>query len=101
MRKSQVRALAEEQLTSDIAQLVEHRTDTAKVLGSIPNITTNWVAKVVRIRQSDCKSDPQGSGSSPLWPTNKETTPELVSAYRDSREVKLLDGCVTPWTIMT
>jgi hypothetical protein len=24
----------------------------------------------------------------------------LVSAYPDSREVKLPDGCVTPWVIM-
>jgi hypothetical protein len=29
-----------------------------------------WVAKVVRIRQPDCKSGPHGSGSSPLLPTN-------------------------------
>ena len=28
-----------------------------------------WVAKVVRIRQPDCKSGPHGSGSSPLLPT--------------------------------
>ena len=29
----------------------------------------NWVVKVVRIRQPDCKSGPFGSGSSPLLPT--------------------------------
>lgn len=29
-----------------------------------------WVVKVVRIRQPDCKSGPQGGGSSPRLPTN-------------------------------
>ena len=38
--------------------------------GSIPSRgTKNWVVKVVRIRQPDCKSGPFGSGSSPLLPT--------------------------------
>lgn len=41
----------------------------AKGSGSIPLRGTNWVAKVVRIRQPDCKSGPHGSGSSPLLPT--------------------------------
>lgn len=44
---------------------------------------------------------PGDVGSIPTIRSNKETTPELVSAYPDSREVKLPDGCVTPWTIMT
>jgi hypothetical protein len=48
------------------------------------------------VRTLDWKS--KGQGSIPWGPTNKETTPELVRPYPDSREVKLLDGCVTPWT---
>ena len=61
----------------------------------------NWEYRIAAIAE-DCKSSLiEFSGSSPLTPTNKETTPELVSAYPDSREVKLPDGCVTPWTTMT
>lgn len=37
--------------------------------GSIPSRGTNWVLKVVRIRQRDCKSRPSGSGSNPPGPT--------------------------------
>ena len=40
---------------------------------TVENRKCNWVAKVVRIRQPDCKFGPQGSGSSPLLPTNKVT----------------------------
>ena len=39
-------------------------------------------------------------GSNPRYPANKETTPEVMWPHPDSREVKLPDGCVTPWVIM-
>ena len=77
---------------------LEHFADTEEVLGSIPNITTK-LGTTGKVPSSSVKA--YWVGSIPTGPTNKETTPELVSAYPDSREVKLLDGCVTPWTIMT
>ena len=49
--------------------IVEQKSYDREVLGSIPNITTIRVAKVVRIRQPVCKIGPHGSGSSPLLPT--------------------------------
>ena len=54
-----------------VAQLVEHLTFNQGVMGSSPiGVTIQWVVKVVRIRQPDCKSGPQGGGSSPRLPTN-------------------------------